>query len=225
MSETDWLTLERFDCAPLAGRWGVVRMMAALSEKPQIPGTPRLVVTRPELVTTHGAFVNATDRRGSQLLWLASFAIPLEVAEHPQALFELVAPGLPAIALPAPGTLILPLSARAELRLARRLPHLRLGRRATAMATALALSTTSLPVADSPPRRRLRQCTSPTATPPPVPLRRSRRRPRLIRSSSRTSRFRTSPSSSWPRLRPTRTRIRRRRRAVTPHRRQSCLGQ
>ena len=146
MTQTDWLTLERFDCAPLAGRWGVVRMMAALSEQPQIPATPRLVVTRPEVVTAHGAFVNATDRRGSQLLWLASFAVPLEVAEHPQALFELVAPGLPAIALPAPGTLILPLSARAELRLARRLPQLRLGRRATAMATALALSATSLPV-------------------------------------------------------------------------------
>ncbi len=146
MPETDWLALERFDCAPLAGRWGVVRMMGALSEQPQIPATPRLVVTRPGAVSSHGAFVNATDRRGSQLLWLASFAIPLEVAEHPQALFELVAPGHPAIALPAPGTLILPLSARTELRLARRLPQLRLGRRATAMATALALSATTLPV-------------------------------------------------------------------------------
>ncbi len=107
---------------------------------------PRLVVTRPEAVSSHGAFVNAADRRGSQLLWLASFAIPLEVAEHPRALFELVAPGRPAIALPAPGTLILPLGAHAELRLARRLPQLRLGRRATAMATALTLSATTLPV-------------------------------------------------------------------------------
>ena len=146
MSETDWLALERFDFAPLAGRWGVVRMMGALSEQPQIPAAPRLVVTRPRAVSSHGAFVNATDRRGSQLLWLASFAVPLEVAEHPEALFELIAPGHPAIALPAPGTLILPLSARAELRLARRLPQLGLGRRATAMATALALSATSLPV-------------------------------------------------------------------------------
>lgn len=146
MSETDWLAFERFDFAPLAGRWGVVRMMGALSEQPQIPAAPRLVVTRPRAVSSHGAFVNATDRRGSQLLWLASFAVPLEVAEHPEALFELIAPGHPAIALPAPGTLILPLSARAELRLARRLPQLGLGRRATAMATALALSATSLPV-------------------------------------------------------------------------------
>ena len=47
MSETDWLAFERFDFAPLAGRWGVVRMMGALSEQPQIPAAPRLVVTRP----------------------------------------------------------------------------------------------------------------------------------------------------------------------------------
>ena len=220
MSETDWLAFERFDFAPLAGRWGVVRMMGALSEQPQIPAAPRLVVTRPRAVSSHGAFVNATDRRGSQLLWLASFAVPLEVAEHPEALFELIAPGHPAIALPAPGTLILPLSARAELRLARRLPQLGLGRRATAMATALALSATSLPVTGLAAAK-----ATPTLHVAHGGSRRPggrRRPPGLTPSSSRTSRFRTSPSSSWPPLQASRTRIRRCRRALTPSRRRSC---
>jgi hypothetical protein len=146
MSDPAPFTLERLDVAPLAGRWAVVRMLAATAQAPEVPLTPRLVITRPEATTKHGAFVNAADRRGSQLLWLASFAVPLDVVEHPQAVFALTAAGYPALALPTPGTLVLPLSARTELRLARRFPHLHLGRRATAMATALALSATSLPV-------------------------------------------------------------------------------
>ena len=146
MSELDWFALERLDVAPLAGRWGVVGLLAAVAEATEIPRTPRLVVTRPQARTGHGAFVNAADRRGSQLLWLASFAIPLEVVNDPQAVFELTAPGYPALALPTPGTFVLPPGARTELRLARRFPQLHLGRRATAMATALALTATSLPV-------------------------------------------------------------------------------
>lgn len=146
MSERDGFALERLDVAPLAGRWGVVRMLAALSEQPDIPRAPRLVIERPEATSAHGAFVNASDRRGSQLLWLASFAVPLEVVRHPDASFTLTAPGHPAVALPVPGTFTLPLAARAELRLARRLPHRSFGRRATALATALAFSASTAPL-------------------------------------------------------------------------------
>jgi cell wall-associated NlpC family hydrolase len=140
-----WLALERFDSSPLTGRWAVVRMVAAMGAELEIPAGAKLVVERGTRRTTHGPFVSAADRRGSELLWLASFAIPLDVVQHTGALFELMAPGRPVVGLPLPGELVLPASCRAQLRVARRVPRLQVGRRATALAATLAVTATTIP--------------------------------------------------------------------------------
>src|SRR2546423_2239576 len=141
-----WLALERFDYSPLAGRWGVARMLSSLTDDLGVPGQAQLVIERAgSTVTRHGSFVSAVDRRGGELLWVASFALPLDIVSCEDAVFGLWTPGRAHVALPAPGTVMLPAGARAELRLARRFPRLHFGRRATAMATAVALGVTSLP--------------------------------------------------------------------------------
>ena len=141
-----WLRLERFDYSPLAGRWAVARLLANLGEELQVPATANLVVQRGPTRTSHGAFVSAIDRRlttsGSELLWVASFAIPLEVVECQSAIFELSSPGRPAVALPAAGSLALTqgLAAAEEMR---RWSSAELRRRFAALATAFAVTTAS----------------------------------------------------------------------------------
>ena len=148
MSKRPWMTLERFDCSPLAGRWAVVRMLAALEAELRPPAGARLFVRRGPAVSSHGAFVSAADRRDtgatSELLWIASFAVPLEIVEYPGALFELCVPGRPVLSLPAPGTLVLQARRGDPLPDRRWLPsHAR--RRVGALATVVAVSTASIP--------------------------------------------------------------------------------
>ena len=148
MRERPWLKIERFDYSPLAGRWAVVRMLAVLEADLRPPAGARLLVRRGPAVSSHGAFVSAADRRttgaATELLWIASFAVLLEIVEYPNALFELSAPGRAAFALPAPGTLVFPAGRKAALPDRRWLPaHAR--RRVGAFATAVAVSTASLP--------------------------------------------------------------------------------
>ncbi len=148
MPEQQWCKLERFDYSPLAGRWAVVRMLAALEAELRPPVGARLLVHRGPVLSAHGAFVSAADRRStgpaSELLWIASFAVPLEIVEYRGALFELSAPGRAAVSLPALGTLVLGVGHEPALPDRRWLPaHAR--RRVSALATAVAVSTASIP--------------------------------------------------------------------------------
>jgi soluble lytic murein transglycosylase-like protein len=148
MPERSWLALERFEYSPLAGRWAVVRMRAALESEFQVPACARLLISRGPSVSSHGTFVNAADRRsrevGAELVWLASFAVPLEIVEYPQALFELLTPARPVCVLPAPAALALDEPASCEVSDRRWLPA-RTRRRVGALATAVAVSTASIP--------------------------------------------------------------------------------
>ena len=141
-----WLTIERLDYSPLAGRWAVVRLVAGLGADAALPAEPRLIVERGQASSSHGAFVSAADRRvlgaHSELLWVASFAVPLEVVECPSAVFALTAPGRAALALPMPGSLILPPTYFADPAFRRWFPgHMRY--RLAALATAMAVAASS----------------------------------------------------------------------------------
>jgi Transglycosylase SLT domain len=179
LSELDsWLRLERFDYSRVGQRWAVLRLLAGLGSNLGAPAQARLVVRRgaegvcgpeivrgPEIVcgpeiVSYPARACALERRllgrqgdegASGMLWRACFAVPLEVVEYPQALFEFTVSGRVALALPTPGLRILtPQALRFTSRLlpssaADRIPVGQLRRRLVALATTVAVTTTSSP--------------------------------------------------------------------------------
>jgi hypothetical protein len=174
-SGQDWFSLERFECSPLAGRWAVARLRGSLGpELLSPPSGARLVVQRGSAETSHGAFLSAADRRWTgpltELLWIASFAIPLEVVQAPGALFELSVPGYALVSLPSPWSVV----SRTDSALGRTPGGFGSGhllRRSTAVATALAVSASSTwPVvalaAGGPQSRRTPSLTRPDAVHP-----------------------------------------------------------
>ena len=152
--------LERFDYSPLGTRWAVMRLVTRLREDIGLPTTTRLIVEHPLGGASQHFPARAcfTDRRLRQsergtpsLLWRGVFAVPVRVAEAPDASFALYADDELIMALPAPARrTITPRS----LRLAPP-PPARAGalaglasrRRATAVATAAVLTGMSSPAA------------------------------------------------------------------------------
>ncbi len=155
-----WLALERLDYSRVGEHWAVLRLLAGLSAELGAPAEAKLVVQRGPEATTYPARACALERRlvarkggvASELLWRASFALPLEVVEYGNALFELAAPGRPALALPTPELrflrpqallLISPRAADAERYRGIHIGLLR--HRLAALATAVAVTATSTP--------------------------------------------------------------------------------
>jgi hypothetical protein len=156
-----WLHLERFDYSRVGQHWAVLRMLAGLAGELGAPAEAMLFVQRGLESTSYPARACALERRlvgrradhgASELLWRASFAVPLEVVEFQHAVFEFRVSGRVALALPAPGV---PILTPQTLSFARRpcpadirghrIPVGQVRRRVVALATAVAVMTTSSP--------------------------------------------------------------------------------
>ena len=106
-----WLALERFDYSRVGGQWAVLRLLAGLADQLGAPAQAMLVVTQGQRCEAFPARACALERRlgarqagiaASELLWRASFAVPLEVVEFEETLFELTAAGRIEFVLPSP---------------------------------------------------------------------------------------------------------------------------
>jgi hypothetical protein len=165
--------VERFDYSRVGGDWAVVRLLARLgldaaSAAGSLPGAAGPVMAAPAariVVSRDGidpqsfpARVCMLERRlrggrreaGSDLLWRAAFALPLELAECAEAQFAVTAAGL-AMELPAPGLRIvtargLELAPPARRQSATR-PVIQTRHRLAALATAVVVTAGSTPAA------------------------------------------------------------------------------
>jgi hypothetical protein len=106
-----WLAVERFDYSRVGRQWAVLRLLAGLADQLGAPAPAMLVITQGQRRETFPAWACALERRlgerqaglaASGLLWRASFAVPLEVVEFEDTLFELTAPAGSNSACPAP---------------------------------------------------------------------------------------------------------------------------
>jgi hypothetical protein len=157
--------VERFDYSRVGTEWAVLSLLARLGSNLGAPAGVGLVVRRGLEAgdTVYPARAGCYERRllgiaagdpdgsASELLWRASFAVPLAVVEFQHARFELTADGGLALGLPTPGIRIL---APRTLRLAPagRRGHASPGlgvagsrQRLAALATAVAVTATSAP--------------------------------------------------------------------------------
>ncbi len=155
---------ESFHYSRVSSEWGVLRLLASLGDA----GT-RFVPSGAHLMVEPGpgsldvfyapARKSSLERRllthtrthSSQLLWRAVFALPLEVIELPDAIFQVVALDGFALPLPTPGLQLTldQLAARARLSVrtpqARPTTTVRARQRAVALATAVAVTAGSTP--------------------------------------------------------------------------------
>jgi hypothetical protein len=155
---------ESFHYSRVSSEWGVLRLLASLGDA----GT-RFVPSGAHLMVEPGpgsldvfyapARMSSLERRllthtrthSSQLLWRAVFALPLEVIELPDAIFQIVALEGFALPLPAPGLQLTVDQLAARARLAVRTPQarptttVRARQRAVALATAVAVTAGSTP--------------------------------------------------------------------------------
>jgi Transglycosylase SLT domain len=161
-----WLRLERFDYSRVGEHWAVLRLLASLGSNLGAPAQATLVVQRgstsacgfqPVSYPARGCALERRllgrrpDAGSSALLWRAAFAVPLEVVESPQALFEFAVSGRIPLALPMPGLRILTpqalrfTNAQFPSSTGSRIPVGQVRRRLVALATAVAVTTTSSP--------------------------------------------------------------------------------
>ena len=161
----DHLVVEHFAYAQVRAEWGewaVVTLLASLgTDAADAPTSAHLVVepdpTGDELIYA-AASACGVERRllpagpgALELLWSATFSLPLEAVHAPRAVYRLIAgDGLPvAVSLPQPTARNLdprPLSL-AELRIRRARQHLVPAREAAALATLLAVTAATFPAA------------------------------------------------------------------------------
>ncbi|HEY1714479.1 MAG TPA: lytic murein transglycosylase [Solirubrobacteraceae bacterium] len=155
---------ESFHYSRVSSEWGVLRLLASLGEAGShfVPSGAHLMVEPgPGSLDVYYAparksslerrLLTHTRQHGSQLLWRAVFALPLEVIELPEAIFQVVALEGFSLPLPTPGLQLTldQLAARAQLTL--RTPQLRptttvrVRQRAAALATAVAVTAGSTP--------------------------------------------------------------------------------
>ena len=156
-----WLAVERFDYSRVGRQWAVLRLLAGLADQLGAPAQAMLVITQGQRRETFPARACALERRlgerqaglaASGLLWRASFAVPLELVEFEDTLFELTAAGRIEFGLPSPKLRIV---TRQALRFAdpsaRTCPRGRgpvasqMRHRIVALATTVAVTATSTP--------------------------------------------------------------------------------
>ncbi|HEY5428418.1 MAG TPA: hypothetical protein VIK04_04820, partial [Solirubrobacteraceae bacterium] len=150
-------TIERFDYGRVGNEWAILRVLAGLGGELRAPWAAHLVVD-PDGVGEDLVYAAAsacglerrllTGRRGgSELLWRASFALPLDVVRAPEALFTVQAGDGFALALPTPGLRIATprqLVLSPGFRPAPR-PSIGVRQRFAALATAVVVTATSTP--------------------------------------------------------------------------------
>ncbi len=136
-----WARPERFDYAPLDEKWAIVRLLAELQDELRSPERVRLTVHRDRLTSTHAAFASLVEQE-DELLWRATFAVPVSVIRYRGARFEVAGEGHHALSLPAP-LCFLASGPELEELLAGSPFGASFRRRVTALATALAVSTSS----------------------------------------------------------------------------------
>ncbi len=170
------LVVERFDYSPVSGEWNhwtELRLLVRLASEPAMPSRAHLVIAPdgPGAPVSATAETCAIERRlrnggpaGFEVLWSATFSVPLEVVEASPALFTLlVGDRHPvAVTLPAPVrhdafSPILSLRARPTKR-----PRSIRPRQVAAVATSVAVTATSIPAVALG-----TQVTTPTATSAP----------------------------------------------------------
>jgi hypothetical protein len=165
MSPHSELRLERFEYSRVGTEWAVLRLLARLGAELGAPANARLMIDRGANYSgslPYPACASAIERRllgyskrgrggaGAELLWCASFAVPLEVARCRNAVFKLTALGGLALALPPPGARIITQRPLALASIRQRDPHPRIAvgqvrQRCVAIATAVVVTTTSTP--------------------------------------------------------------------------------
>ncbi len=97
----NWCSLVGLDYAPVDSARAVLRLRGVLDVP--MPSDPTLIVRRRPLATRHRVLGCAIEEPSeSGLLWLVTFAVPLEIVECRRARFALSAGGLPALDLPSP---------------------------------------------------------------------------------------------------------------------------
>ncbi len=172
------LVIERFDYFPAQGEWGdwaVLRLLAGLGTQPAAPSVAHLVIERAaagECISvaaeTHGVErrLRAGGPAGLEVLWSATFSVPLEAVQAPAAVFTLLAGDRQpvAVTLPAPvrhDAVINPILSLRERRPGRQ--RAIRPRQIAAVATSVAVTATSVPTVAL-----ATQVTTPTSTPAPA---------------------------------------------------------
>ena len=150
---------ESFHYSRVSAEWGVLRLLASLGEagtrfapsgahvmvEPG-PGSLDVYYAPARMSSLERRLLTHTRTHASQMLWRAVFALPLEVIEFPDALFQVVAVDGFSLKLPTPGLQLTldQLAARSQLSL--RTPQVRVTtgvrarQRAVALATAVAVT-------------------------------------------------------------------------------------
>jgi hypothetical protein len=155
-------SVESFHYSRISAEWGVLRLLASVGSQLPAPSAAHLMVepgpgsldvfyAPARMSSLERRLLTQTRAHGSQLLWRSVFALPLEVIEFPDALFQVVALDGFSLELPAPGLQLTvdQLAARAQLALrtaqVRRPANVRARQKAVALATAVAVTAGSTP--------------------------------------------------------------------------------
>jgi hypothetical protein len=148
---------ESFHYSRVSAEWGVLRLLASLGTQLPAPTAAHLMVepgpgsldvfyAPARMSSLERRLLTHTRHHGSQLLWRAVFALPLDVIEFPDALFQVIALDGFSLQLPAPGLQITVDQLAARTQLALRTPQPRRSatvgarQRAVALATAVAVT-------------------------------------------------------------------------------------
>jgi cell wall-associated NlpC family hydrolase len=145
-------SVESFHYSRISREWGVLRLLASLgTHRPAPTGAHLIVEPEPDgLDLSHApARLSSLERRllthrrthGSQRLWRAVFALPLDVIEVPDALFTVRAMDGFALEVPTPGLQLTVDQLAARVQLSQRVPQVRRSASARARQKAVALAT------------------------------------------------------------------------------------
>jgi hypothetical protein len=95
----NWLAVEGFRYSPASDELATARLLASLRDGFASPANPVLLVDQARRIKTYAPAGSECLKDG---LWQVNFELPLEIVQCPDSMFALGAPGLAALALPAP---------------------------------------------------------------------------------------------------------------------------
>ncbi len=145
---------ESFHYSRVSAEWGVLRLLASLGDAgtrfapagahlmvEPCPGSIDVYYAPARMSSLERRLLTHTRTHANQLLWRAVFALPIEVIEFPEALFQVVAMEGFSLELPAPGLQLTLDQLAARTQLALRTPQVRPTTSARARQKAVALAT------------------------------------------------------------------------------------